>query len=585
MTMNAPREDPRRAALWLAGLVLAAIGVRAILYALRGEYLDWDEAMYLLLARNIVQGDGIFLNDFPHTALAPLVPFATAALSRLTGGDLLIAQRILSTLSGGLLLVPVFYLLRRHFDRRSTWIAVSLLVAWPALVDVAPKYGPMWFHFYAGTEPTYVFLLFAAIAAGEAALDRRGASAVAFALVAGGCLGLAFLARSEAVVFGGAYAVVRAVRWVRDRDDAGALRAAAVTAALGFLLVAGPQLWRLHRITGAWVLSGQPAVMAPMAETLQDTFRDDRYLVSFVRTWYRLDAGHSYLLNPYWGIPENMDLAQQKALFAQLARVETPTDRSIVGRTAARLVNLVYMLWTLTGPLFAPLVALGIFFNVVNSDRHLPTFVLAALAASLVTSLYLAVLPRFYLYLVPAFALWTAMALGRLADRVPRLRFDPAPAAAAALIVASGVIVATRATGESARNLAVVAREDREAGERLAAVLPGARPVMHWHPRIAYWAGWPWRTMPMASLDAIAHYAARLGVKHILLVRGGYSPIDPGVPHFVVTLDERLLRVLELMNSQPNERHTHPPMILNSAGPVAGYPAGVLELDPGALAE
>ncbi len=569
-----PASD-RRVELRLAGIIAAALLVRGLLFWLRGEYLDWDEAMYLLVARSFLEGGEPTLNGLPHTALGPFVPLASAAVSRILGLELLVVQRLLSALAGAFLILPVWYLLRDNAGQRVAWTAVPLLVAWPALIDVAPKLGPMWQHMYAGTEPTYLFFLFAALACGEAALKRRGWSTLVLAVVAGSLMACAFMTRAEAVAFAGLYFIFRGVLWARARGDGRGLTVP-VLAALAFLVTAGPHLLFLRQASGEWMLSGQPATMKPMAETLQDVFRDDAYLANFVRAWYRLDAGHRHFQNPYWGTPEGVSREVQKSQFAQLAATETPVERGWWGRVGNRLLNYAYALWTLCGLLFLPFVVVGI---VMARKRELPTFALAGFGASLVVSLYLVALPRFFLYLVPVLALWAADGILAVADRVPRFKELTTRFLVGALVLASLVVVGRRSMGELAQNLSVVADEDRWAGEALSAALPDAERVIHWHPRFAYWAGWAWRTMPYATLDDIAHYAVIQDAEYVLLARGGFSPLSAEASHILVILDDALLDALRAERPDADGRHSHPQMLLSEVSPVAGYATGVLGLD------
>jgi hypothetical protein len=557
----------------LAFVVAAALVVRGLFFWLRGEYLDWDEAMYLLIARSFLEGGGPQLNGLPHTALGPFVPLASAAVARFSGLELLVAQRAISVLAGATLIIPVWYLLQRNAGDRVAWTATSLLVAWPALIDVAPKLGPMWLHMYAGTEPTYLFFLFAALACGEWALERRGWSASILAWVAGSLMACAYLARAEAVVFAGLYVVVRGVRWVRARGDVRGLTVPSL-AVLAFLVTAGPHLYYLRRAGGEWMLSGQTATMKPMAETLQDVFRSDAYILNMVRAWWRLDPSHRYLQNPYWGTPEGISRAEQSRRFARLAAAATPVQREWWGRLGNRLLNYGYALWTLCGILFLPFVIVGI---VAARRRAPPTFAVAGFGASLVISLYLAALPRFFLYLVPAMALWAAYGILAVADRLPRFRELTTRCLVGALVLASLIVVGRRSMGELAQSLFIVADEDRWAGEALSEALPDADRVIHWHPRFAYWAGWEWRTMPYASLDDIAHYAVSQDAKYVLLARGGFSPVSAEVSHILVILDEPLLDALRA--SAVGDQHSHPRMLLSETSSVAGYATGVLGQD------
>jgi hypothetical protein len=289
-----------------------------------------------------------------------------------------------------------------------------------------------------------------------------------------------------------------------------------------------------------------------------------------------LDAGHRYFQNPYWGTPDGVSRAEQSARFARLAATETPVERVWWVHVGNRVINYGYALWTLCGPLFLPFVIVGI---LAARGRAPPTFAVAGFGVSLVISLYLAALPRFFLYLVPALALWAAYGILAVADRLPRFKELATRCLVGALVVVSLVGVGRRSMGELAQSLFLVADEDRWAGEALSAALPDADRVIHWHPRFAYWAGWEWRTMPYATLDDMAHYAVTQDAKYVLLARGGFSPLSAEVSHILVILDEALLDALRADASAGGERHSHPLMLLNEVSPVAGYATGVLGLD------
>jgi hypothetical protein len=564
-----------RPAWSMLAVVAAALVVRGTLLWLRGDYLDYDESMYLLLGRSILAGDGLSLNAAPHTALGPMLPLASAAIGRFLGNDLLLAQRLLSTIAGTLLLVPVWILVRAKAGERIAAITVALLVAWPALVDVAPKYGPMWTHTYAGSEPLYLCFLFTALACGEAAIERRGWAGGGLAFLGGSALALAYLTRGEAALFGGLYLVFRCWQLLREREAVlPALKVAALSGA-AFLIVAAPYLRHLHASSGKWMISGQPDVMFPMAETLQEVFRNEIYNGRYVLPWMSLDEAHAHLLNPYWGTPEGVDRNTQIGHYAWIAAAETPVQRTWSERLVNRLQNYGLMLWTLCGPLLAPFVLIGV---VMARRVPIPVFAVAGLAASLLTGFYLVVLPRFFLYLVPAFAFWAAHGVEALATRFTRSPAVATRFAVLLLVAASLASVGDRAQGPEAMRLKIVAEEDRRVAEDLAAALPDVERFMHWHPRIAYWAGWEWRPLPVSTLDAIAHYCSRIGVEHFLLASVGHSPIRLKVSHVVISIDRELRDALRNIAPRTGGAHEHPPMVLSEAPKVGGFSAGTLSL-------
>jgi hypothetical protein len=426
-----------------------------------------------------------------------------------------------------------------------------------------------------GSEPLFLFFLFAALASGEAAIGRRGWAGSGLAVLGGLALALAYLTRAEAVLFAGLYAAFRCWRLLRERE---ALRSAvkvAVLSGVAFLIAAAPHLRYLHASSGKWMISGQPDVMFPMAETLQEVFRNEIYNGRYVLPWMSLDEAHTHLLNPYWGTPEGVDRDTQIGHYAWIAAAETPVQRTWSERLVNRLQNYGLMLWTLCGPLLAPFVLIGI---VMARRVPIPVFAVAGLAASLLTGFYLVVLPRFFLYLVPAFAFWAAHGVEALATRFTRSPAVATRFAVLLLVAASLASVGDRAQGPEAMRLKIVAEEDRRVAEDLAAALPDVERFMHWHPRIAYWAGWEWRPLPVSTLDAIAHYCSRIGVEHFLLASVGHSPIRLKVSHVVISIDRELRDALRNIAPRTGGAHEHPPMVLSEAPKVGGFSAGTLSL-------
>jgi hypothetical protein len=78
----------------LALIVALALLVRAVLLAVRGDYVVYDEGYYLLLARSLRAGQGFALNGLPHVALSPLEPLLVAALSVFGTGEIFVSRLI-----------------------------------------------------------------------------------------------------------------------------------------------------------------------------------------------------------------------------------------------------------------------------------------------------------------------------------------------------------------------------------------------------------------------------------------------------------------------------------------------------------
>ncbi len=562
-------------------LVLGALLVRGSVYALRGDYLGWDEALYLLMAQNILDGSGVTLNGLPHVALSPFVAVLTALVSRVSGLELLTAHRSLMTLAGASFLIPVWYLMRLHAGEHVARIGALLLVGWPALIDVVPKQGPMWRHLYAGSEPLFLALLFTSFAIGEAALRQRGPRRYGLSALAGVSLAFGFLTRPEAVAIAAVYAAIRLLpgyQVERPRVHAAAIGVAATA----FLLVAGPHLVHLRQATGSWMLSGRYEPTHLSADLYQDLVRDDRHMGAYLRTWWALDPGHSHLVNPYWGVDPAVPVERRLTQFAQVIEAEGHDTSGASGTGLKRFAIYFAALWMLTGPFYLLFVLVGLARRKTDMQNRFPPFVLAALVASWLTAWQLFVLPRFFLYLVPALALWAArgvvLAAGFVRARGLGLNV-PDRLIPVALTVVGIVLVGRAALTSEAASLRQIGIENRLAAERLAAVLPKNEPVFTWHPRLAYWGHLDWRALPVASLDAVAHYGALRGVRFFFLARGAYSPLELTAPYVLLTMDPEVASRLRRISSRDSV-HEHPPLELASVEPIAGFPTGRIGLAP-----
>lgn len=249
--------------------LLPAIVLLAFLVRLPGLLQDapilTEGTTYVTLARNLRAGRGyVGILGGPDWFISPLYPLLIAAVSYVTANAEL-AGRLLSFVLGSLLPLPVYWLARQCFGRRTGLLAALIVAGTPILVQYSSL---VW------SEITYTFLVFLGLALGWRALQphlARGADPAPAdrsrrlwaAGAAGLLLGCASLTRSEGIAcFGllaGAAVLLALVQhpWRRQ-----ALTWAAILAALlaGFSLVAVPYVTALSRHTGRLTLDSKSRV-------------------------------------------------------------------------------------------------------------------------------------------------------------------------------------------------------------------------------------------------------------------------------------------------------------------------------------
>jgi 4-amino-4-deoxy-L-arabinose transferase-like glycosyltransferase len=234
-----------RLTLW--GIVLAA-GLLRLAYAMTPRVVRWDEAGHLLVARNLISGNGYSeLAGTPDVHLPPLLPLLSAGLLGL-GCPPDWATAAIHILTGALLCLPVYGLAQAIYGRRAGWIAACLVAVYPALAAWPFLWGTM-------TESPFLLLTFGGVWAVRQGLERQRTGCYA---LAGALFGLSYLTRPEGLIWLAVLGLFAAL-WHLARGSL--FRPATVgrlaLAMVACLLVMSPYILYLHQITGHWVLSGK----------------------------------------------------------------------------------------------------------------------------------------------------------------------------------------------------------------------------------------------------------------------------------------------------------------------------------------
>lgn len=508
-----------RRAVWVGGIAAGALALRAALIATRGDFLEFDESFYILIARSLREGRGLDLNGLPAVAFPPLPAFFLAFLDAVFG-SMLAPSRAASAILGALLVVPVHRVGVRWFGRRAGLAAALLAAVCPTLMSFLPVMLPAPRRLDFGHESLYLVLVYAAIWALHGILRRptlpRG-------IALGAVSGLAYLTRNEAILLGAAAVLVAGLAALARDPGTPGRRArglgAAAAAAATLALAAAPFVVYLHGVTGRWTLSGKAGTAALIRPTVVAWVRDGDFY-PYEKALYALAPSGDRMMSSYWGYAGHgsegsLDLSVPAIL-----------DNLEVYATIALPTLLPWPTW--------PFILLGAWRLArgrAGPPRGSRALAHAASAILILPSaavcLLLFVEPRHHLYLVPA-ALMVAAAGIQEAARWSRRRRAGAVLAAAALALLA----------LSLHPLAILHRDDqirpeatkvRRMGVILARELAPEETVASYHPALAYWAGRDWRVLPAASFSQIVAYAVRRGMTVLVLERGVFGP-PPGEP-------------------------------------------------------
>ena len=282
MSADPPRIK-RNEWLLVAGLVSLALLARFVFSTL--PRVVWgDEPFYLWAGHSLLSGTGYNIFGYSGAHFPPLFSLLSAGLAPLVGG-LINGSNAVYAVAGALLVLPLYFLARAIYGQTAAWMTGLVVALYPALVSGVLDWGTM-------TEPLYLLWVGLAIYALYLGLEHGRTRDYILLAVA---LGLAYLTRTEALVFVvSAFGLLLVGRLVR-RDRVLTVLGRLAAAALVFLLVASPYLLYIRNATGRWNLTGA----AGMAFTSMTGLAAHNGAVFDKDTWeLEPSSGEVYLFAP-----------------------------------------------------------------------------------------------------------------------------------------------------------------------------------------------------------------------------------------------------------------------------------------------
>lgn len=225
----------------LAGLTFLGFLLRLLCLRL-DHVLTPDGTLYVMLARQLAAGN--FRSGLsPYST--PLYPLLVSAASFLFG-DIVLSGRLVSILAGGLLVLPVYFLIRRAHGRRVATCGAALVAIHPLLIYYSTEVL---------TESAYTLFFVCGVYAGWQALSTKRTRPF---VLAGLSFGLCYLLKPEAIGF---VLLLLALALWRGLKSKAASRKRLLTDCLWlltcFLSLALPYLIYIRATTGTWTISAK----------------------------------------------------------------------------------------------------------------------------------------------------------------------------------------------------------------------------------------------------------------------------------------------------------------------------------------
>ncbi|MFA5808907.1 MAG: glycosyltransferase family 39 protein [Thermoleophilia bacterium] len=489
--------------------ILLALVIRVVVVLSR-QAINGDEFGYSRLAEHLANGSGyIDILGNVNTIFSPLLPLLSGGMSFILN-DIVASGYVVEVLFGCLLLIPAFLLAKEFAGEKAGLYTAALLAVLPIAVEYSTRIY---------TEGVYTFFLLMAIFFYWRSIHG---GALAYAPLAGGMIGLAYLANPSGLFYVVAFLLIFGITAAMARG----LRTHYLKAALLFLAVfivlATPYVIFLHSSLGKWTYSGKSSAGLDLEAAAKD-----------IR----------------WFTPEYekmiMSLSDDGTEIVDLSQAEDVDPLSYFARNPKTFVkiftrdlNIFYMeefpnvipLWLL------PLLGLGLFGAAWDRKRAKAVGFSLLLMAPSVLIFAIEYRPRFFVPFVPLAMIWVAVGWLWLEEwgrktvslTVGESRRDYAvrgiPVVIAISVLLPLLMLTAMYTSRQGYNV-----ELKKAGEWLKDNGGGSANVMDRELNSAFYSGGTAVLFPYAGYEDTTDYARLKDVDYLVISRKDIMDFRPGM--------------------------------------------------------
>lgn len=271
----------------LLGLVLLSFAIRLCFINVPQNIGD-DAANYAVLGKNLIEGRGfVGISGQIDLYSSPLYPFFIG-IFHLFIENIELAGRLVSVLFGTLLIVPVYFLSKRIYNKKIAIISSSLVVFYFILIQYSIEVL---------SESIYTFLITFGVLIGYIALVEQ--KNILY-LLAGITFGLCYLARAEGIGYIFILILMMGIFWLinQKREPKRKLFICSILLILGLFIISTPYLVFFHDQTGHWIVGQKGGVSLEYGEAMlsKDPLAREKALCGLTEDGTRM-KGHFFLIN------------------------------------------------------------------------------------------------------------------------------------------------------------------------------------------------------------------------------------------------------------------------------------------------
>ncbi len=492
----------------IIGLSFLAFLFKLYLLGQRSLYLDPDEGYYLLLARNLVEGNGYSFNGLPNIIFPPFLPLAISSIYVFIR-NLQLSLNLITALSGTLLGLIVYLIARRTLSLLASlgcFLLTLFVYQLNSFVPIAARYTDV---LYRGSDIVNSFLVIMSLYLAILLLEKKDYLNSA---LAGFFLSLAYLTRPEGfLLFAGLVTLLTGLRMI-SRNPLPFKKI--ICLMLIFALFSFPYIFYLRKTTGKWILSGKISASQKYREALLEVIKKEDW-TSFNKIHYSLNQASTEMNDHYFGFHSQSNFEQNLKPEPFIKRVKA--NLALIGIIPRTLLPIPFMPFFLLGFVMAIV-------RLIKNQSFSDSILLLLLPYSLLIEVLSYPIPRHHLFLVPVFIIYAVEGASHLTALLSPKNALTRKKILFLVLSVWLIFVGYDYIMKLSRNLLniPVFKMAREVEISISRSLQerGAQTIMSSHPSFAVRASSDWQVLPFAPLCQVLRFGKLKKVDYIIIPEG-----------------------------------------------------------------
>jgi 4-amino-4-deoxy-L-arabinose transferase-like glycosyltransferase len=512
-------------------LAIAATSLKFYLLFERLLFIDPDEGYYLILARNLIAGNGYTFNGLPNVVFPPFLPLLIAFFY-LICQDFQFSLIFITAISGGLLGIVSYKIAQKKFSALIPVLCAFLVFFIYQLNAFLPFHTKPYVHvLYRGSDILNCLLIITSVFLVLRLVEK---DKYLFAVTAGVFFALSYLTRPEGILL--FLMILVCLVLLKILSLASISYKKIFVFLLAFLLFASPYILYIKNTTGKWGLSGKISTAKEHRESLLDVIKNDNWSF-FSKVHYSFNKENMEMNQVYWGFHDKIKADEETSIgYVFNIIFENLKMYPIILKILLPLDILIFFLVGFAGAVH----------KIVKRKSAIDIILLIFFPYSLLITALSYPIPRHHLFLVPVFCIYAVEGIVMLSSFLAKNKNVVRNIILTFLFLIIVLFMGFEYKNNLSLNYLRIPsfRKSLEVDSFISEYLKKrrAQTIMSVHPSFAVRAISDWQVLPQAPLVDIIQFGKHKNVDHIVLpdpnqrenfyyivdLRNSYIPTDSG---------------------------------------------------------